>query len=231
MVTPAYEDPAEWMLKEGDLPVNVTPEEFEAQGSRGAPPLRPGLRPRPDHAVGLHPAGAGAGSRRRPAGAGARRSGSCAAAFSTWFPATARSASACRSASCRMSRRRTIPTPTSSTRRCRAEPLPDFRNRARARAGRAAAAGERQPRPADGAFHRRRDRPADPGRAGARRGRRRRPHRALGRAARRAALRLHAAGRVRSRTISTCSPPPRLRPRRWACRSTSRATRRRPTRG
>ena len=68
-------------------------------------------------------------------------------------------------------------------------------------------------------------------RAGARRRRRRRPHRALGRAARRPALRLHAAGRER-RGLSRPDRRRRGRRRRpWACRSTSRATRRRPTRG
>ena len=100
------------------------PAELEARGPRGAPPLRPRLRPRPDHALGLHPAGPGAGSRRPPAAAGARRSGSSAAASSTSSPATARSASACPSASSPTSRPRTTPTPTSSTRPCRAAPSP-----------------------------------------------------------------------------------------------------------
>ena len=31
MVTPAYEDPAQWMLKEGDLPVNVTPQDSKLE--------------------------------------------------------------------------------------------------------------------------------------------------------------------------------------------------------
>ena len=32
MVTPAFEDPAEWIIKEGDLPANVTPQNSEAEG-------------------------------------------------------------------------------------------------------------------------------------------------------------------------------------------------------
>ena len=123
-MTPAYEDPAEWILKEADLPANVTPAELQAQGPRGAPPHRPRLRPRPDHALRLHPARSSAGSPRPPAPAGARRNGSSAAASSTSSPATARSASACRSASCPTSRRRPTPTPTSPTRPSRAAPSP-----------------------------------------------------------------------------------------------------------
>ena len=42
MVTPAYEDPAEWVLKEADLPANVTPSELQARGPRGARTASPG---------------------------------------------------------------------------------------------------------------------------------------------------------------------------------------------
>jgi uncharacterized protein (DUF2126 family) len=37
-VVPAYEDPAEWILKEGNLPDNVTPDNSKARGCRGAAP-------------------------------------------------------------------------------------------------------------------------------------------------------------------------------------------------
>ena len=46
------------MLKEADLPFNVTPGDSEARRAGGARPLRPRVRPRPRRAVRLRPAGA-----------------------------------------------------------------------------------------------------------------------------------------------------------------------------
>ena len=231
MVTPAYEDPAEWMLKESDLPVNVTPEDSEAQGPRGAPPHRPRLRPRPDHALGLHPAGPGLAvpGHRPPLALGEVEAR--AAAFSTSCPATARSASACRCGKlpARL-RRRTTPTPTSSTRPCRAARSPT--SAIAPRAGRPSRRSRsRQPRPADGALHRRRH-AASRTRSSRSSARPAAPSAPRSRSSPATAGSASSCRRSRaSRTISTCSPPPRPPRRRWACRSTSRATPRRPTRG
>ncbi len=48
MVLPAYEDPAEWIVKEGTPSRKCRSVEFEAEGSGGAQPHRPRLRTRPD---------------------------------------------------------------------------------------------------------------------------------------------------------------------------------------
>ena len=169
------------------------PVQFQAGGPGGAQPHGASLRARADQAVGLCAAGPALeqpGGRRR---AGARRNGRRGAAGCSWCRATRRSATACRWARCPTCRRRSSPTSCRSTRRCRAG-----RCRRAKRSCRPARPNSKAPtrwRAARRRLVHRGDRPAGPGRAGARRDRRRGAHRAFGRAARRPALRLHAAGR------------------------------------
>jgi uncharacterized protein (DUF2126 family) len=73
-VVPAYEDPAEWILKEGNLPDNVTPDNSKLKTPRSvtaSPPcFRAGLRP-----LRVSCCRSSAGSRRPPVTAGVRRNG------------------------------------------------------------------------------------------------------------------------------------------------------------
>ena len=86
-----------------------------------------------------------AGTREAKDPAGKARAGRCAAASCSSFPATRRSASACRSRRCPMCATRTIPTSCRRTRSSRALPLPDARS---ARAGSTTrAAARRKPMP------------------------------------------------------------------------------------
>ena len=57
-VTPGLRGPGRVDPQGGRPAGQRHPAELQAQGPRGAPPHRPRLRPRPDHALGLHPAGA-----------------------------------------------------------------------------------------------------------------------------------------------------------------------------
>ena len=86
MALPAYEDPAEWIVKEGNLPENVTPENSKLKDPeerhRIARVFARGLT-EPSGYRAADPALAGA----RPAGrAGGPRSGSCGAAMSILVP-------------------------------------------------------------------------------------------------------------------------------------------------
>jgi uncharacterized protein (DUF2126 family) len=97
-VAPAYEDPAEWIIKEATCRT-TSRRRTPSWRTRGAPPHRPGVRARPDDAVGLcaaDPALAGQGA-------------GDALASEKWktrrgklflCPATARSATGCRWARC-----------------------------------------------------------------------------------------------------------------------------------
>ena len=80
MVVPAYEDPAEWMLKEGNLPENVTPENSKLKDPeerhRIARVFERGLT-EPSGYRAADPALAGA--RQRRAALAVARSGSCGA--------------------------------------------------------------------------------------------------------------------------------------------------------
>ncbi len=165
------------------------PGELQAQGPRGAAPHRTGVRPRPDRAVGLRasdPALAGAGDRRalavREVVAAPRASLPRAGRQPGGLPPAARGPAlrAAVAVSLREHRR-----PDRAARRTAGV-------RARAsRPGRGAG-----PRPAGHPGRRRRH--AAAGARGAAGGgpQRRRAHRAVGRAARRAAVRVHAAGRA-----------------------------------
>ena len=196
MVMPAYEDPAQWMLKEGDLPVNVTPENSKLKDpearhriarvfDRGLTTPSGYILPvqrwqsqgrRPPLALGEMDA-----PPRLPLPGPRRQPGR--------LPPAARQAAprAALGLSLHQHRR-----PDRAARAAARLPQPR-----RPAAARAAAADPRRPGAADGALHRRRHPAAGARRAGARRRQRRGPHRALGRAARRPALRLHAAGRER----------------------------------
>jgi hypothetical protein len=124
MCAPAYEDPAEWILKEGNLPDNVTPENSKLKDPEERNRIATGLRARADRAGGLcsaDPALAVEGAGR----AGARSVGRRGAARCSWCRATARWATACRWARCPMCRRReypytyvTDPTERSAATRC-----------------------------------------------------------------------------------------------------------------
>ena len=103
-----------------------------------------------------------------------------------------------------------------------APPLPRSDRRRRAHRRRRRPASAASPRRAVSAAASPADAPCAPAIAGA--------HRARGRAARRPALRVHAAGRDGSRTISSCSPRSRRPPPSSTCRCTSKAIRRRPIR-
>ena len=121
-VTPAFEDPAEWIVKEANLPANVSPENSQTEGPGGAPPHRPGVfaRPQPSRRDTCCRSSAG---RRRPKGrAGAAKNGRRAAACCIWFRATVRSATACRSARCPIFRPRPFPISSTPIRPSRAGP-------------------------------------------------------------------------------------------------------------
>ena len=108
-IAPAYEDPAEWIVKEGNLPENVTPENSKLKDPEERQRIARVFARGPHRAFRLRaadPALAGAGERRRT---GAARNGRRAAARSFSCRATARSATACRSARCPTYRRRRFP--------------------------------------------------------------------------------------------------------------------------
>ena len=95
MVSEAYEDPAEWLLKEGKLPDNVDPsnsklDDPEAR-TRMAKVFERGLTKPTGYVLPVQRWNA-----RRRIRAGARRNGRRGAASCSWCPATRRSAIACR---------------------------------------------------------------------------------------------------------------------------------------
>ena len=161
---------------------------------------------------------AGAGGRWRRAGA-VEKWKTAARARSSSRRATARSAIACRSGPCRYVPPSRISLYPSRPIRARSAVLCPIRSRNRVQPGHAM---RRRPR----SVHRVRS-SAGACRAGTRRNRRRSAHGHCGRAARRAALRVHAAGRARWRIISNWSRAAEAAAQRNGCRSKSRAMRRR----
>ncbi|WP_370868115.1 transglutaminase family protein [Phaeovulum sp.] len=99
-VTPAYEDPAEWIVKEGNLPENVTPQNSQLKDpekrNRIARVFARGLT---DPSGFVLPLQRWQSQAKRP---GFPKNGNCGAGICFWCPATARSAIACRSLRCRM---------------------------------------------------------------------------------------------------------------------------------
>ena len=213
-VAPAYEDPAEWLVKEANLPANVVAGQFRAQGPGGAPPHRPRLLARADRAVGYvlpvqrwQAKADGIRWRQREMEDPPRRAASRPGRQPGRLPPAAGRPALC--SAVRLSPMSSKPIRPSRAGRCR---ISTTRESARQRVASFAAAEA-----------------ASPGarRAAARRDRRRRPHRGDGRAARRASLRLPAAGRA-ARGLSRAGRRRRSGGREAsACRCRSRATRRR----
>ena len=183
-VAPAYEDPAEWIIKEGNLPENVTPGELEAEGPGGAATDRPRLCARAHRAVRIRaadPALAGPGERtslaqremedapRRPLSCAGRQSGRLSPAARRLALRAPGVVPLCRSGRSDRPARAAARFREASARRPGGRVL---------RCGRVGPGG------------------SGAGRTDARRHQRRGAHRHLGRGARRAPQRVHAAGRA-----------------------------------
>ena len=121
-VQPAFEDPAERMLKEGELPANIDPSDPKIDD----PDERARIMRAFERGSARPPAmccRCSAGT-RKPRPAGSANSGSCGAAGCSWCRAIPRSASGCRSARCPISCRPTTriwcrPIRSTSTASCR----------------------------------------------------------------------------------------------------------------
>ena len=153
-VTPAYEDPAQWILKEGDLPANVTPQNSKLKDPeerhRIARVFDRGLTT----PLGLHPAGAAlAVQGHRPPLA----LGEMDAASRLPLPRPRRQPGRLPPAPRQAALRLALGLPLHQHRRPDGGARPPSRlpQPRRPPAGRAAAADPRRPRPADGALHRR----------------------------------------------------------------------------
>ena len=223
MVVPAYEDPAEWIIKEGNLPENVTPENSKLKDpeerNRIARVFGRGLTEPSGHILPIQRWQA---QGRRPAlalrevEAAARPCVSGAGRQPGRLPPAARHPAlrAAGAISLYLHRR------SDGAARAAARFRPPEPHGRRARGLRPSADQPVSAPAATGAG-------AGRDRAGTGRHRRRRAHRAVGRAARRPALRLHAAGRGAGGLSRTGRRRRGRGARRWACRSISKAMRRR----
>ena len=177
--------PAEWIVKEGNLPDNVTPENSKLKDpeerQRIARVFARGLTEPSGYVLPIQRWQAQASAGR----VGAARNGRRAEARSILCRATARSAIACRSAPCPTCRRRRFPMSFRPIRPPRASRCPPFEAPQRG-AQRVASFAAAEVGPGG----------AGAGRTDARRHQRRGAHRDLGRGARRAPQRVHAAGRA-----------------------------------
>lgn len=126
MVSEAYEDPGEWLLKEGKLPDNVDPSnsklEDPEERSRMARVFERGLTKPSGYVLPVQ-----RWTARPPAIAGARRNGRPGAGACSWCPAILRLDTVCRSARCPMFRQRSSliscrSTPQCHVARCRRAP-------------------------------------------------------------------------------------------------------------
>ena len=208
-VAPAYEDPAEWLVKEANLPANVSPENSELKDPearhRIARVFSRGL---------TEPSGYVLPVQRWQAKAEETRwrseNGKPAAARCISSPATARSAIGCRWARCLMFRPPPIPISSRPIRPSRAGLCPIFTTRGNARSGSLRSPRRKgPPRSASSSGSATSTAPSA-------------PQSPSSRAMEPCAFSSPSSG---SRTISNWSRPPRLRPKRSGCRCRSRATR------
>ncbi|OWK19093.1 hypothetical protein AJ88_48420 [Mesorhizobium amorphae CCBAU 01583] len=181
MVSEAYEDPAEWLLKEGKLPDNVDPSnsklEDPEERSRMARVFERGLTKPSGYVLPVQ-----RWTARLPGSAGVRRNGRRGAAGCSWCPAIHRSATACRSARC-LCAAGAIPLHRAGRPVAAARPAAGARGHlARRVAGRARRRRRDGAPPAGGILHGD-NRPAGPRRAGDHRDRRRGAYSTFGRAA------------------------------------------------
>ena len=132
MIIPAFEDPAEWIIKEGSLPENVDPSNSKLEEPGRARPHRQGLRARADDADRLYPSCSGLERKGRGTPVGQREMAHASRQDLPHPRRFARSAFACRSEPCPTCRRRNIPTSIRPIHRSRASRLPDYSAPARA---------------------------------------------------------------------------------------------------
>ena len=122
-VQPAFEDPAEWLVKEANLPDNVTPENSELKDAEARARIARVFDRGLDRALRAISCRCSAGRAAAPRD-GNRSCGRPGAASSFWCPATAPWAFACRLRPCPISTRPAIPTSTPPIPISRASPCP-----------------------------------------------------------------------------------------------------------